>query len=150
MVTQLRPPRAETPQRWQAALRRAADNALDLFEVAGLDGAFAVTSASDPSLCYLTTATSCGCPAALAQDEVCQHRAAVRSALGMLAPAPVADATPATVDCPACRGKGWSYAESMGGHGWPDQLPCRKCDGSGQVGVWLTTTVPAALAMAAD
>src|SRR5689334_8586558 len=84
MVTQLRPPRAETPQRWQAALRRAANNALDVFKVVGMDGTFAVTSASDPSLCYLATPTSCGCPAALADDAVCMHRAAVRAALGLL------------------------------------------------------------------
>jgi hypothetical protein len=112
MVTAIGRQRIETAERWQAALERATDHALDVFAVSGLADTFAVTSASDPSIVYLTTATTCGCPAALAQDEVCQHRAAVRAALGLLEAAPATDHVPATIDCPACFGKGWQYVEA--------------------------------------
>jgi hypothetical protein len=154
MVTALGRGRTETPERWQAALQRAADHALDLFEVAGQPGVFAVTSSRDAGLVYLATATSCGCEAALSGDAVCQHRATVRAALGLLPDVvenfPQRGETAASIDCPVCGGKGFDYAETHGGAGWPDRIACRRCDGSGRVTVAIVRRVEPAAAMAAD
>lgn len=133
--------RSDSPARWQAAFQRAVDNAIDLFAVAGLPDTFAVSSVSDPGLVHLTTATTCSCKAAQAGDAVCLHRAAVRTALGVLpavvptvAPEPVRPA--ARVACPVCREAGWQPKVAGDARPWipyEDRQPCPTCHGCGTV-----------------
>jgi hypothetical protein len=89
------------------------------------------------------------CEAAVAGDPVCMHRAAVRFVLGWLT-LPEPTDTAATVDCGACSGRGWSYAEAMGGRTFPDQIVCDRCKGAGQMPVRIRTLAPAPVAAAAD
>ena len=73
-----------TNDRWQAALRRAIKNGVQVRQLAG-SGAWVATSGSDPLLAYETDGVACACPAAaLGSDPVCQHRAAFRHAAGAL------------------------------------------------------------------
>lgn len=61
-------------QRWQAALARAIDNALDIL-VCGATGEAFVESASQPGLLHAVSATTCTCPAGQ-RGIPCMHRAA--------------------------------------------------------------------------
>ena len=84
MVTQAPTrPRVATPARWQAALERAIANGLEVFQVADTGERF-VTSASRLDTLHRTDGYACTCEAAVAGDEVCQHRAVVRHLLGWL------------------------------------------------------------------
>jgi hypothetical protein len=71
----------DTPERWEAALARAKQAGVKVYELGR--GRFAVTSAHDLSKAYEVTAIPerCTCPAAQAGDPVCVHRAALRAHL---------------------------------------------------------------------
>src|SRR5689334_22463332 len=98
--------RIETPQRWHAALRRSVENGIQLLMVNDTGERFATSSKNDGALYRVDTET-CSCPAGVAGDPVCLHRAALRAALGWLAPEPVAPAEVTTRPaCGACKGKG--------------------------------------------
>ena len=96
-ITPIRRQRQVTPERWQAALRRAYDDSLDLFRVNDTGEWFA-TSASERTLSggtvYRVSRDACSCPAGAAGDPVCKHRALLLAELGYLDldpdPAPVA------------------------------------------------------------
>lgn len=71
----------DTPERWKAALARAKQAGVKVYELG--HGRYAVTSAHDPAKAYEVTTVpeSCTCPAAAGGDPVCLHRAAVRDHL---------------------------------------------------------------------
>jgi hypothetical protein len=75
--------RVASEERWQAALRRALANGVEIFTVAG-SAQLMATSVSRLDVLYPVSATDCGCPAARDRDPVCQHRAAARFILGLL------------------------------------------------------------------
>jgi len=75
--------RAESPERWRAALYRAFAAGVEPLQVGHTDR-WVVTSATRLATVYETDGVSCGCEAALAGDPICQHRAAVRFVLGRL------------------------------------------------------------------
>ena len=87
----VRPPREESPERWQKALDRAIDQGLEVF-VVNDTGERLVTSASRLDTVHRTDGYTCTCEAAmLGADPVCQHRALVRFLFGWLSgpgPAP--------------------------------------------------------------
>jgi hypothetical protein len=95
MVLRLvRPPKQESPERWQRALDRAIENGLEVFLVNDT-GERLVTSSSQLDLLHRTDGYTCTCEAAaLGGDPVCQHRAVVRFISGWLpdpaSPAPAA------------------------------------------------------------
>jgi hypothetical protein len=147
----------ESPARWRAAFHRAAADALDLFEVIGMPGFFAVTSSADPSLVYLATSTTCTCRAAIEGDNVCKHRAAVRAALGTLGPAPalapvagVMQDRPAPAVCAACHGRKTVLFGDE--HHWPYEVRCPRCKGSGIAPIpkWAPAADAEPVALAAD
>jgi hypothetical protein len=150
MVMQIRPSRIETPARWQKALRRALENGVEIL-TASDDGERFATSASRLDLLHRVDPYRCTCEAGIAGDPICMHRAALRFVLGWLA-LPELDEAAATIDCPACQGCGWAYVEVDGGRAWPDQVECRRCDGSGRIGAWIRQVTPAAasVSLAAD
>jgi len=102
MVLRLvRPPKEETPARWQKALDRAIGNGLEVF-VVNDTGERMVTSASSLDTLHRTDGYTCTCEAAaLGADPVCQHRAVVRSLFGWL-PDPAG---------PAVAGRTWAPSQ---------------------------------------
>ena len=138
------------PERWATALERALANGIEVFTSA-VDGQRFATSATQLDTLYPVDAYSYACPAAMAGDPVCQHRAALRFILGWLTvPGPDDVETPASIPCPACAGHGWTYAEVDGGRSWPDHTPCRRCDGTGRLAVVLRALPAVVPALAAD
>jgi hypothetical protein len=116
--------RPETRERWERALARALAAGIDILEVGGAAGAWAVESQSRPGVVFLVDAAgaTCTCEAAAGGDGVCAHRALARFVAGTLA-------LP-TETCPACRGEG------VEGVGWtlaPDLVTCSGCNGAGQI-----------------
>ena len=110
-ATATRPQRHATPERWQAALRRALAENVQVRQVVGC-GLWVATSGSDPSKAYAIQvhngiAHGCECPAGEFNDEVCKHRAAYYHAAGLLdldpepEPEPPAPAAPAPAPRPA-------------------------------------------------
>ena len=83
----------ESAERWQKALERAED--LRVYQCAST-GALYVTSGSEDGVVYGPVSfTEWQCPAALAGDVVCKHRAKVRECFGLLErPAPAPEPTP--------------------------------------------------------
>jgi len=77
--------RANTPGRWQAALRRALVEGVQVRQLAG-SGAWVATSSSDPATAYEVTPWTCECQAGQHEDPVCKHRAALHLRLGRLRP----------------------------------------------------------------
>ena len=71
----------DTPERWEAALTRAKQANVKVYELGR--GRYAVTSAHDPSKAYEVTSVpeTCTCPAAMGGDPICLHRGAVRDHL---------------------------------------------------------------------
>ncbi len=131
--------RRATPERWQAALRRALAEGIQVRQLAG-SGAWIATSGSDAAAAYLVSGNGCECQAGEYGDPACKHRAAYWHAQGALdlepelAPAVV----PATmVTCPTCGGNGFDPA--CQGHpissGYVVHCPCPTCDGVGTVAV---------------
>src|SRR5215217_9311554 len=78
--------RVDSSERWQAALRRALDNGIRVYQISGT-GEWIATSASEPGVAYRCNERECECEAAtFGNDPVCQHRAALRCELGILFP----------------------------------------------------------------
>ena len=72
---------ADTPDRWEAALKRAHLAGVQVRQLAG-SGQWIVTSASGSEVAYETDGNTCTCAAALlGNDPVCLHRAALREHL---------------------------------------------------------------------
>lgn len=78
MVTTTRRPNVDTFARWDAALKRANDKGLRLFQHGATGQWFC--SGSDGQTVYGVGHFTCECAAALANDPVCQHRALYREA----------------------------------------------------------------------
>jgi len=97
-------PRPATPERWQAALRRAIASGIEPLRIAG-SGEFVVTSATRGGTVYRSDGFSCECEAAmLGNDPVCAHRAVV---LYVNHPLALREPTPApSRRCPLCLGEG--------------------------------------------
>lgn len=94
----VRPPREESPERWQKALDRAIDQGLEVFQISDT-GERLVTSASRLDTVHRTDGYTCTCEAAmLGADPVCQHRALVRFLLGWLNGPGPAPGSPASWD----------------------------------------------------
>jgi hypothetical protein len=96
MALQLvRPPKQESPERWQKAFQRAIEQGLEVF-VVNDTGERLVTSATRLDIVHRTDGYTCTCEAAvLGADPVCQHRAVVRSLFGWLTDPTPAAPTPA-------------------------------------------------------
>lgn len=75
--------RANTTIRWQAALRRAHSEDVQVRQLAGC-GMWIATSATEPATAYEITPWGCECHAGQFGDPVCKHRAALLEALGRL------------------------------------------------------------------
>lgn len=159
MVTAVTRQRIESPERWAKALQRAIAHGIDILDIAGDPGHFAVESQSRPGVVHLVDAAGrgCTCEAATTGDPVCAHRAIVRFVAGLLT-MPVAPAvpakgtpaeTPASVECGECHGRGWHYVEVKGGRAFPDQVACRRCGGAGRMPVRIVRA-PHAPSLAAD
>lgn len=78
VATTTRRPNVDTLARWDAALKRANDKGLRLFQHDATGQWFC--SGSDGQTVYAVTHYTCECQAALANDPVCQHRALYREA----------------------------------------------------------------------
>ena len=105
-------PRPDTPARWQAALRRALAEGVEIRQLAGC-GMWIATSTSEAGTAYEVTPWSCECHAGQFGDPVCKHRAAFRYVLGVLTldpepgpPTPIALRQPER-PCADCHGDGW-------------------------------------------
>ncbi len=136
-----RPVRRATPERWQAALKRALAEGIQVRQLAG-SGAWIATSGSDATAAYLVNGQGCECQAGEYGDPVCKHRAAYWHALGSLDvdPEPAAVVTPAPAiiaTCLGCGGNGFDPA--CQGHqiarGYLVRCPCSRCDGTGRLTV---------------
>jgi hypothetical protein len=117
---------AETPQRWQTALDRALENALDVL-IEPVSGEAFVESACKPGTLYAVTRTTCTCPAGVAGDPVCQHRAAYRCQMGEL-PLEAVPVAPVR-RCSWCAGAG--QIEQWGVGGPIGSQTCPDCGGGG-------------------
>ena len=87
-ATATRPQRQATPERWQAALRRALDEGVQVRQVVGC-GLWVATSGTDVTKAYAVQvhngiARGCECPAGEFGDPICKHRAAYYHAAGLL------------------------------------------------------------------
>ncbi len=78
-----RKPIAATPARWQAALRRAVAEGVQVRQLAG-SGAWVATSGTDAVTAYVVSLRECECPAGEHGDPICKHRAALAHRLGRL------------------------------------------------------------------
>jgi hypothetical protein len=82
--------REATPERWQAALKRAQKEGIEVRQLVG-SGGWIATSGSDRFAAYELAVTSgvvhgCACQAASYDDPVCKHRAAFWLAHGVRDP----------------------------------------------------------------
>ena len=123
-----RPPRADTPERWQRAADRALAEGIEVRQVAD-SGAWVATSGRDSAAAYSVGVTGnvahgCGCLAGANDDPVCKHRAAWYVAIGALTPPPPClwcngcgtipdDYAEAYVTCPDCGGTGRHQPRSL-------------------------------------
>lgn len=152
MATAVGRNRAASPAPWEAALRRAISDALDVL-IEPVSGEVFVESATQPGVLYRVSRERCTCLAGQ-HGLACKHRAALLAQLGELSLPETNEVslTPAAVDCPTCFGKGFTYAETAGGQGWPDQVACHRCGGTGKVAVAIIRHVgpTASLSAAAD
>jgi hypothetical protein len=75
--------RENSADRWQSALQRARREGISVRQLTA-SGAWVATSTSDPHVAYEVSVHRCTCPAAaLGDDPVCKHRAALRDHLGI-------------------------------------------------------------------
>jgi len=139
MATQMQPTaRRDTPERWQAAAKRATAEGVTVRQLAG-SGAWIATSGTDTTIAYEVTPWHCECRAGEFDDPICKHRATLRVRLGWLTvepePEPPAPAVVAVIiraaeeRCRNCGGNGWGYGTVTGGR--IDRLTCWICDGTG-------------------
>lgn len=125
--------RRESIDRWHAAVRRADEKSVKLFQIEST-GVYIATSGTRHLVAYRTDGIECECAAAVAGDPVCLHRARYWQAMGMLE---LDETTPETVACFPCDGSGklWSAGS------WsPDR--CGFCSGAGVVEVVLDRIGP--------
>jgi hypothetical protein len=116
----------ETVQRWQAALDRAINAALDVLITT--TGEAYVESSSTPGLIYAVSRESCDCPAGQV-GHICLHRACYLAQIGELLP-PVADV--AEIRCKRCGGHGAYWAGSVDDERNPMRhISCPICSGVG-------------------
>lgn len=124
--------RPDNEGRWQAALRRAVAEGVQIRQLAGC-GMWIATSASDDTTAYEVTPWSCECWAAEFGDPVCKHRAALLEKLGRLALEPDQPDGDA-VRCTTCNGTGSHPATVAKGHTWRyDNVTCEDCHGTGEI-----------------
>lgn len=133
LQTVSRPTREATPDRWARALDRALHSGVEILTTQ--DGERFATSSSRLDTLYRVSPDSCDCPAAQAGDPICQHRAALRSILGIL---PVLtlridELIPADAPrCTWCFGRGERWAGSVDDERNPQRLiTCPECCGTG-------------------
>jgi len=81
---------ADTPARWQTALARAVAGGVAVYQEDST-GMLLVTSATKSGVVYATDGRTCTCPAGVAGDPVCLHRAAYLHRAGVLALNPAPD-----------------------------------------------------------
>jgi len=106
--------------------KQARQRGVQLFRVVTTGEVFA-TSISRPGELHWLTHLSCDCPGFI-RHQRCQHYAKLMDDLGWLPV--VADESPATMPCLACRGEGEIWSEGS----WaPDR--CFVCSGTGVVDV---------------
>ncbi len=92
MVTSIARP--NTLARWQAALKRAHVEGVQVRQLAG-SGAWIATSSRDASIAYEVSIADCDCHAAQHGDPICKHRAMLRWTLNLLPfPTPAAGLAP--------------------------------------------------------
>lgn len=119
-------------ERWQAALRRARREGVEVRQLAGC-GMWIATSGSDGDTAYEVTPWGCECHAAQYGDPVCKHRAALLARLGRLTLEPVRGSGP-TVTCPTCNGIGEHPGTVSLGSTWRyDNVICEDCHGNGRI-----------------
>jgi hypothetical protein len=126
IVATAMPTRANTPARWQAALRRALAEGIEIRQLAGY-GMWVATSGSSVGTAYEVTPWECECHAGQFGDPVCKHRAALLAHLGRLAhdPEPEPPAPAAPLVCGTCDGKRWGSKHSD--FGGLFRGPCPAC-----------------------
>ena len=142
-TTMIRTQRQATPARWQAALRRALAEGVQVRQVVG-SGLWVATSGTDAAKAYAVAvsgdvAHGCDCPAGLNDDPVCKHRALWWHLAGLLDPdpEPPAAAAPAPAPTPirpalcACDGRGYLVKPSTLVADQTYRVTCRTCRGSG-------------------
>ena len=143
-ATDTRRQRTATPERWQAALRRAIADGVQVRQI-GSTGQWVATSATDKAMAYLIEATNgiahgCGCKAGEFDDPVCCHRAAFYHLAGLLdldddpepePPAPAATAPVPMMDCWNCNGRGTERI--TGASGAVFVVDCLACKGTGEL-----------------
>jgi len=114
--------RTANPARWQAALKRALAEGVQVRQLAG-SGMWIATSGSDATTAYEVSQFGCSCPAGEFGDPVCKHRAAYWHALGILElddePEPPTPAAPAAPERRYHSGDGY------------DHSGCAYCEGDG-------------------
>jgi hypothetical protein len=139
MRTQTVVSRRATPERWQAALRRAFDNNLRLYQVSGT-GQHVVLSGSKVGVAYATDGRDCECKSWLHGDPVCQHRALYWYHQGVLDLDEPSDAPAQTARCGACHGDGFEKMPT--GDRLSDWVgvQCRRCSGTGRTPIAPTVT----------
>jgi hypothetical protein len=131
MVTAMKP-RANTSERWQAALQRAHSEDVQVRQLAGC-GMWISTSASDATVAYEVTPWSCECHAGQFGDPVCKHRASLLEKLGRLSLDPEPDPA-APVMCMSCKGQGSTASTELYRSQRVDILvPCHHCHGTGHI-----------------
>lgn len=125
-----RPPRANTPERWRAALKRAMSEGVEVRQLQG-SGLWIATSASDPNTAYEVSPWECECQAGQFDDPVCKHRAALLVKLGRLKYI-ARTRTPHAVACPHCNGTGIRPERTgQNRNRVTGIVACGKCDGLG-------------------
>ena len=125
MVTAMKP-RANTSERWQAALQRAHAEGVQVRQLAGC-GMWISTSTSDSTVAYEVTPWGCQCHAGQFGDPVCKHRAILLEKLGRLS----LDPQPEPTMCAACDGQGHSSStELFRGKRVSISVSCHQCHGT--------------------
>lgn len=120
--------RRNTPVRWQAALKRAHVEGVQVRQLAG-SGMWIATSATDAGAAYEVTPWECECPAGQFGDPVCKHRAALLATLGRLVFNPDSIVTDL---CTVCNGMGSHTAPVPDGEAWrAEEVRCEHCRGTG-------------------
>lgn len=121
--------RTDSPERWQKAFERAMAANLAYIELIGGDGAWAVSSSSDPERGYIATTDTCTCAAGRGGDPCCLHRALVRVLTGTMPVDPAPELV--VVPCQECGGRG--HVEIYFGGGLNDYATedCGRCAGTG-------------------
>lgn len=115
--------RPDTRERWIKAAERAADKGIQVAQLQG-SGQWIATS-SKPGIAYELAVTGnvvhgCSCPAGLANDPVCCHRAAWLVSIGAITLGPKR--------CPSCTAGKIEELGVSGPIGWQH---CSRCGGSG-------------------